>query len=204
MVRLDTGKPGAHAGAEMHGGNFGKEFLNFGWLRLGFGAGFGGFLQLAETLDPHLPQEFPPAGEMRRGGNTHCELKIVVRDFEKSWKLESNLVIVIFVPAGDRASGNGRGIPSALPGFFIEIRLTRSDGDSLAPTGWSTMKDGVVFISLQPSTCWLSPVEVFFVFGLLSRQALRGVSFPTKKNLREKIMAFQSPTKALSMAQARD
>jgi hypothetical protein len=28
-------------------------------LRLGFGVGFGGFLQLAETLDPHLPQEFP-------------------------------------------------------------------------------------------------------------------------------------------------
>jgi hypothetical protein len=51
---------------------------------LGFGARFGGFLQLAETLDPHLPQEFPPAGEMRRGGNTRCELKIVVGDFELS------------------------------------------------------------------------------------------------------------------------
>jgi hypothetical protein len=97
MVRLDTGKPGAHAGAEMRGSNFGKEVLNFGWLRLGFGAGFGGFLQLAETLDPHLPQEFPPAGEMRRGGNTHCELKIVVGDFEKSWNLKSNLVIVTFL-----------------------------------------------------------------------------------------------------------
>jgi hypothetical protein len=66
------------------------------------------------------------------------------------------------------------------------------------------MKDGAVFISLQPFACWPSPVEVFFVFGLLSRQALRGVSFPTKESLRQKIMAFQSPTKALSMAQARD
>jgi hypothetical protein len=109
--------------------------------------------------------------------------------------LESNLVIVIFVPAGDRASGNGRGIPSALPGFFIEIRLTRSDGDSLAPTGWSTMKDGAVFISLQPSTCWLSPVEVFFVFGLLSRQALRGVSFPTKKTCERKSWLFNRQPK---------
>jgi hypothetical protein len=94
---------------------------------------------------------------------------------------------IVRLDTGDRASGNGRGIPSALPGFFIEIRLTRSDGDSLAPTGWSTMKDGAVFISLQPSACWLSPVEVFFVF---SRQALR-----TKESLREKSWLFNRQPK---------
>ena len=57
------------------------------------------------------------------------------------------------------------------------------------------MKDGAVFISLQPSACWLSPVEVFFVFGLLSRQALRGVSFPPKKACERKSWLFNRQPK---------
>lgn len=54
---------------------------------------------------------------------------------------------------------------------------------------WLERYEGRVSFHFTPtSASWLNLVEVFF--GLLSRQALRGASFPTKESLREKIMAF--------------
>lgn len=58
-------------------------------------------------------------------------------------------------------------------------------------TDWLARYQGRVIFHFTPtSASWLNLVEVFF--GLLSRQALRGASFPTKESLRDKIMAFIS------------
>ena len=54
---------------------------------------------------------------------------------------------------------------------------------------WLDLYQGRVSFHFTPtSASWLNLVEVFF--GLLTRQALRGASFPTKESLREKILAF--------------
>jgi len=56
---------------------------------------------------------------------------------------------------------------------------------------WLAKYQGRVNFHFTPtSASWLNLVEVFF--GLLSRQALRGASFPSKESLRDKIMAFVS------------
>jgi transposase len=54
---------------------------------------------------------------------------------------------------------------------------------------WLDRYQGRVHFHFTPtSASWLNLIEVFF--GLLSRQALRGASFPTKESLRDKILAF--------------
>lgn len=54
---------------------------------------------------------------------------------------------------------------------------------------WLERYEGRVKFHFTPtSASWLNLVEVFF--GLLTRQALRGASFPTKESLRDKILAF--------------
>jgi len=54
---------------------------------------------------------------------------------------------------------------------------------------WLERYEGRVNFHFTPtSASWLNLVEVFF--GLLTRQALRGASFPSKESLRDKILAF--------------
>ncbi len=66
------------------------------------------------------------------------------------------------------------------------------------------MKDGAVFISLQPSSLLAESGGSLLCLWPALPPGLARRELSTKKSLREKIMAFQSPTKALSMAQARD
>lgn len=46
----------------------------------------------------------------------------------------------------------------------------------------------VIFHFTPTSASWLNMVEIFF--GILSRKALRGASFPSKEALRDKLLAF--------------